>query len=465
MRWYHDVTLEPGLLKIFRIFTLGVSLFFFLFFLFPPQFLLNEAAVKVHLLDTYPHIFAAMAFGYLLIFLYLSIPVLQHLLKLYYLPLAILGAIFFPMGIINWAPQLQESFSLSINPLNSWSVTILLLFPLIITAWQYSFHMVLILFAVLGILDPLISILAFNQQGQDLYQTIYASAVRIISFTAIGFVITELMKNQRQRQKDLYQANRKLEEYAEQVQELSVSRERNRLASELHDVLAHTLSGLTVHLEAIDSIVPEDQQRLHKELEKALKNTRKGLQETRRALQDLRAEPLEEFGFDYAMRHLADAYAKRSDISINLEYKTPLQDLPEKLEQNIYRIVQEALENVHRHARAASVSILFRFSDNSLYLDISDDGAGFSPELAARFCISSDQPGTQDQNKVENTAAAHVQNQTQDQFVKDAAQNHFGLYGMMVRIKEWGGSLEIKTAEGRGTSLHVRIPLSRSVLA
>jgi len=119
-----------------------------------------------------------MGLGYGSIFIYLSIPLLRRLMKMYYLPFAILASIFIPIGIIpigiiNWTPLLQDTLIMHINPLNSWSVTILLLFPLIITARQYSFHMVLILFAVLGTLNPLISIPAFELEGQEMHQMIY----------------------------------------------------------------------------------------------------------------------------------------------------------------------------------------------------------------------------------------------------------------------------------------------------
>jgi len=466
MCWYHDVELEPGLLKIFRVFTAAVSVFFFLFYIFPVP--------KFASISSFPSIFAFMGLGYGCIFIYLSIPLLRRLMKMYYLPFAILASIFIPIGIINWTPQLQDTLIMHINPLNSWSVTILLLFPLIITAWQYSFHMVLILFAVLGILDPLISILAFELEGQEMYQMIYASAVRIVSFTAIGYVITELMNNQRDRQRDLAAANRKLEEYARSVQELAVIRERNRLASELHDVLAHTLSGLTVHLEAIDSIIPasvsaEDEaedklssssssssssygsdqsaafQRIHAELQRAMSNARQGLQETRRALQDLRSEPLEEFGFDYAVKRLADAYAARSGLSINLEYTTPMAYLTETIEQHLYRIIQEALENIHRHARAEHVNILFRSSRNLLFIDITDDGIGFNvPETGSNaFAGDKEEMSGGDSSEPELT------------------HDHFGLYGMKIRARECGGTVQIDSAPGKGTAVHIAVPSSQ----
>ena len=376
MKWFHEMPLEPGLLKIFRVFALGVSIFFFLFYSFP--------APMFPTLGPYPRMLSFMGLSYGLLFVYLIVPKIQDILKNYYLPLAILASIFIPMGFINWAPHapldLPDSMSLAIHPINTWTVTILMLFPLVITAWQYSFKIVLIFFAGLGIIDPLIAIFIYEMGTLSLYMAIYASAVRIIAFTAIGFVITELMKNQRRRQQDLATANRKLQEYARQIREFAIIRERNRLAAELHDVLAHTLSGLTVHLEALDAVIPHDQEMLRRELRKAIESSREGLRETRRALHDLRAEPIEEFGLHLAVKHLIDQYARRGGIAIDVQYSSSIPQLSPPVEQNVYRIIQESLENVIRHARAAYCLIHIFCKEEHLKLIIEDDGIGFAPE-------------------------------------------------------------------------------------
>lgn len=376
MKWFHEVPLEPGLLKIFRLFALGVSIFFFLFYSFP--------APIFPTLGPYPRMLSFMGLSYGLLFVYLAVPKVKEILRNYFLPLAILASILIPMGFINWAPHapldLPDSMSLAVHPINTWTVTILMLFPLVITAWQYSFKIVLIFFAGLGVLDPLIAIFIYEMGTLSLYMAIYASAVRIIAFTAIGYVITELMKNQRRRQHDLAAANRKLQDYAKQIRDFAIIRERNRLAAELHDVLAHTLSGLTVHLEALDAVIPREQEMLRKELRKAIESSREGLRETRRALHDLRAEPIEEFGLHLAIKHVIDQYARRGGISIDVQYSSSIPELTPPAEQNIYRIIQESLENVIRHARADYCLIHIFCKDGNLKLIIEDDGVGFIPD-------------------------------------------------------------------------------------
>lgn len=98
----------------------------------------------------------------------------------------------------------------------------------------------------------------------------------------------------------------KLANYAATVDQLATSRERNRLARELHDTLSHTLSSLAVQLEAVDSVWTEAPDQAHSLLIKSIANTRGGLAESRRALHALRASPPEDLGLGLALRNLAN---------------------------------------------------------------------------------------------------------------------------------------------------------------
>lgn len=423
MRWFHEVVYEPGLLKIFRLFSLSVSLFFFLFYGFPTP--------TYEVLGTYRMMLAIMGLSYGVLFLYLTISHVRRWMKNFFLPVAVLASMFIPIGFINWAPQtvsLHTYPGLAFQPINSWTVTILMLFPLVITAWQYSFNIVLLFFAGLGIIDPIISLLIYDQGGEGLYMIIYASAVRIIAFTAIGYIITELMKNQRKKQEDLSRANTKLKEYARQTRELAVIRERNRLASELHDVLAHTLSGLAVHLEAIDSVIPKEQQQLRHEIQRALESAREGLKETRRAMHDLRAEPLESFGFIQAIEQMVRQYRLRGEIDVDLQLRKCPRQLSASVEQNVYRILQECLENVVHHAQAERVMIHCDTSEASRFrIIVEDNGIGFNPEAVDR-------------------------------------STHFGLVSIRERAERMGGSCSVisPAADGRGARITVAIPMENS---
>jgi signal transduction histidine kinase len=157
------------------------------------------------------------------------------------------------------------------------TVTILLIFPLITTAWKYRFSIVFLFFVVMGFLDPLLIILVNESFTPEIYNAFNASLVRILALGAVGFMITELRDRQRYERRQLEEANRKLEDYAKASERLAASRERNRIARELHDTLAHTLSGLAIQLEATETVIDPDNDQLKIMLDRARTTVRDGL--------------------------------------------------------------------------------------------------------------------------------------------------------------------------------------------
>jgi signal transduction histidine kinase len=207
--------------------------------------------------------------------------------------------------------------------------------------------------------------------------------------------------------------------YAAALEELTISRERNRLARELHDTLAHTLSGLVVQLEAIATIWGSMPLKASAMLEQALDTTRAGLSETRRALQDLLATPLEDLGLTLAIRSLAENVAARGGLRLQLDVPGHIDDLSPEVKQVYYRVAQEALENVVQHASASQVSVSLRHSSGQLILEVSDDGVGFAEESI----ISCDQ---------------------------------LGIKGMQERADLIGGTLEVESQVRQGTTIRLR---------
>src|SRR4029078_5838718 len=108
------------------------------------------------------------------------------------------------------------------------------------------------------------------------------------------------------------EANAKLVDYASTNEQLAVTRERNRVARDMHDTLAHTLSAVSVQLEAADSVWDSQPQQAHELLQKSLASARAGLGETRRAVRALRASPLDDLGLGLALRDLAESTADRA---------------------------------------------------------------------------------------------------------------------------------------------------------
>jgi signal transduction histidine kinase len=231
-------------------------------------------------------------------------------------------------------------------------------------------------------------------------------------------MVVRLIAAQRAQRRSLTEANARLAHHAATLEQLAISRERNRLARELHDTLAHTLSGLAVQLEATRSLWERDPGGARALLDASLVATRAGLSESRRALQALRAAPIEELGLLRALQRMAESAAERSGLALDLRLPERDLELPPDIEQCIYRVAQEALENVVRHAEASQVAVHLLYDRQRAALLVRDDGQGF------------------------------------DSTQVDATQR-LGLRGMRERARLAGGQLELTSQPGVGTSIHL----------
>ncbi|MEL6152295.1 MAG: sensor histidine kinase, partial [Chloroflexota bacterium] len=237
-------------------------------------------------------------------------------------------------------------------------------------------------------------------------------------FMMIGYLITRLVEAQRQHRRELMEARSKVANYAAMVENLAITRERNRMAREMHDTLAHTLSATSVQLEAVNSLWDADEQKAQSMLQRALGTTRNGLTETRRALQDMRASPLEELGLVLAIKELGETTQVRCGSAVTLNVPEKIEELSFEIEQTVYRVTQEALENAVRHANAKNVTVNVQQIDDRLRVEICDDGRGF--DMA-----------TVDMN------------------------GHYGLKGMMERVDALGGDLQIDSKPDYGTQVRL----------
>ncbi len=263
----------------------------------------------------------------------------------------------------------------------SWQLIPLLFIPLMMVAWQYNFKAVIGFVAASTLLEMGIFMTILN--SGDRFVAIFSVSgillIRTITFLVVGFLVSRMMAAQRQQQRELRQANQQLLGYTMTLEQLTTTRERNRLARELHDTLAHTLSGLAVQLGAIKALWERDTPEAKEKLDIAIQSTRQGLEETRRALQSLRAAPLEDLGLNLAIRDLAKTAAARGGFSLSMETDKLPGEIPPNISQAFYRAAQEALENIVQHAQAQNVTLILRYTEKQLILQITDDGVGFDP--------------------------------------------------------------------------------------
>jgi signal transduction histidine kinase len=422
--------IEPGFLQAFRLFVATRIVFWVVI---GPILVVLEMAQGTDLTPdqianmtvvewlTVPNVTLILTVELVLLLL-LTLSMVRRRLGRWFVPVTLLIALVPLLVGYYWWP--------SENPLQT-PFVIFFFVMVVLIAWQYPFRYVVAY--VLGltlyqfwITSPLTDL----PLTADLGWLALQAAMMLI----VGYIIVQLVSIQRVQRAALARAyeqqaaaNRRLQQYAATLEELAISRERNRLARELHDTLAHSLSAVAVQLEAVRSLWQVDQPRAQRMLEETDETVRQGLKEARRALQDLRASPLQDCGLILALQDLAETAAERSGAALELHLP---QEIDERLspaaEQGVYRIAQEALENVVRHAEAKLLVVRLEQHDRKLALTVQDDGRGLPPDALL------------------------------DQAEDD--QDRYGLRGMQERAQVVSGHLEIASSEKQGTVVQLTVP-------
>ena len=351
------------------------------------------------------------------LFGYLSWTWLEKKLGHSYLPLALIAATVVPLfSNLIYLASPQETAQITI--IRSWLLFPILIVPLVIIAWQYHFRYVLAFTLLTSIMELVILFSRLETINFETLPILGLPLIRAFAFGMIGHIVTRLITTQRYQESRLLSANLQLSEHAITLEQLATSRERNRLARDLHDTLAHTLSGLTVNLEAIKIMLGDGHPEILEHLEHALTKTRIGLTDTRRALKDLRVKQVEDLGLKLALENLCLQAASRGEFELEIDLPEIIPDSSIEIEQIYYRIAQEALENILKHAQAKHVRLQLSQDDNHYSLQIEDDGIGF--DLGQ-------------QNSVDT----------------------LGIRGMKERAAESGCRLEINSKPGQGTRIEI----------
>jgi len=359
--------LEPGLLGIFRIYVfLRIAAMMLIAAVFLGGF---GVPFEVEFIPT--AVLFAIEMAFLIVYLYSSW--MRRRLGTAYLPIALLAA--------TVGPILEMRYVFSVTATDSiaefWLIFPFLVVALILTAWQYGFRKVVLFCVFTASLDLSMVLLSRPYAGSFHTYFIGGSVLtRTLFFLVIGYIVSTLMDAQRRQRCELAEANRKLIRYSATLEQLTITRERNRLARELHDTLAHTLSGMTVQLDALTAVWQPENPSAQRILEHALTTAREGLDETRRALQALRASPLDDLGFGLALRNLVISVAERGALQLTLDIPDDLPTFAPEVEQAYYRVAQESLDNILRHAEAQTITVMLEQTGTQLRLTVADDGRG-----------------------------------------------------------------------------------------
>ena len=203
--------------------------------------------------------------------------------------------------------------------------------------------------------------------------------LRLAVLYGFPFIAGYLADTWRREHTALQEANRRLRGYAATVEHLATSRERVRLARDMHDTLAHSLSALVVQLEAADALQETDPAAIGAQLNKIRQQARAGLDETRQAIQNLRSVPVEELGLTGALEQLTKRFGRRNGIHTDWAVEgKPVPLLPVQANA-LYRMTEEALNNVERHAEATCVTVRLSYA-SGVTLTVQDNGQGFDPK-------------------------------------------------------------------------------------
>jgi Signal transduction histidine kinase len=417
-----STAIEPGVLPLFQIFV-GVQLLLMLW-----NWFVSRLTPRARLLIRFPRltswfiekrgsseVYLLLAIILLAFFLFLLIPQIHRWMGKTFLPIALVVQVIIIILGNDLLVMARQNANLAFDTgSRDWQLFIFLFIPIILASWQYRFSRVILLVLFTSLLE--LSFYLFVP-GAPSFQFGTGSSFligRSLLYTFVGYVITSLMNDQRALRASLQSANQQLRNYMVTQEALATARERNRLSRELHDTLAHTLSGLIINLEAFGFLWKKDPVQAQAELEKMTGQARTGLNEARRAIKSLRATPLEEMGLLLALQQAVKDAALRGGFQIKTSFPESLPILPLEIENDIYRVVVEAFENIVQHAHAKTAELSISLSADLLLIKIADDGIGFDPS-------------------------------------RIDARTHFGLLGLQERARAHGANLKISSQPGQGT--------------
>jgi PAS domain S-box-containing protein len=202
--------------------------------------------------------------------------------------------------------------------------------------------------------------------------------------------------------------------------------ERQRIAGELHDGINQIIASVKMRLKKVEENLPQLKPAAREILSRCDQLLVKALEENRRIARNLRPSDLDDFGLFAAFQNYCDEIRLRSNIRIQTKIDSNNQRLPSELELNLFRILQESITNIEKHALASTVKVQFQIQGDSILLKISDDGCGFAL--------------------------------TKNNSLKKRGGG-FGLANMRERVVLMGGTFEIQSAEKKGTAITVKIPV------
>ena len=257
----------------------------------------------------------------------------------------------------------------------------------------------------------------------NLFLTLGAAVAGIIIALFIHTIVDQ--SQNRQNLIDQLQATRNALAVSER--QAGIMHERQRLAHEIHDTLAQGFTSIVMHLEAAEVLIPDELRSIRSHIEQASRTARENLIETRRLLLDLQPVILDHATFPEAIIQLTNRWSEESGINASASITGTAYNLRPEIEVTLLRSAQEALANVRKHSKASKVTLTLSYMNETVALDVQDDGIGFDTTCLNFFSI--EQP-----------------------------MGSFGLKALNERVTLLGGIFSIESIPTEGTTVAVALP-------
>ncbi|GAA5614345.1 hypothetical protein Spla01_05543 [Streptomyces platensis] len=266
-----------------------------------------------------------------------------------------------------------------------------------------------------------------------------ASLLGIALSVLLGLWIKRVVRQNKEHAELIEELRRNREQVARLSHQAGISAERERLAREIHDTLAQSLTSIISLVEAADAEVEDAPAVARKHLALVGRMAKESLAEARSFVADRTPASLRESSLAQALRRQADGLAAQTGLVAQFAVEGDERPLPMAVNVVLLRAAQEAGTNVRKHAEARAVDLVLRYDDGRVGLHVTDDGRGFDAAEA----------------KADGGAAEDGQ----DGPGGGDEDSGFGLRGMAARLAEIGGAMSVVSAPGAGTVVEVTVPL------